>query len=270
MNKFKFCLYLVFGLILTHSLFAQFDDAPKIREIREKGFLVVGMTAKDQYPFYYKNSKGDFVGLDVDIARTVANAIDVELKINRDAQSFNNLIPLVINGTIDMASSKLSRTLTRAKKVRYTQPYIVFRQALLLNRLELARANIDEKKIKAFLKQFNASIGVIKNSSYERYAAMNFPNAAIVPMNTWDEVVQLGIDGQVFAIYRDELEIHKVMKKNPSNNLILKPVVLTDQTDPIAIAVHSEEPHFVFFLNMILENMNIEKDARKLLSLYEN
>ncbi len=254
--------------VLAIPLSAQTDQF-KVREIRERGYVVVGMTAKDQYPFYYTDSQGRFSGLDVDIAKQVAKRLEVDLVYNRDAQSFNDLIPLVLDEKIDFASSKLSRTLARAKLVLYTQPYIVFRQALLLNRLQLVKANISDSNLRSFLKTFNASVGVIKNSSYERYASLNFPKANIEGYDSWDDVVQAGKVGEVFTIYRDELEIFKIIKQDPSSNLVLKPVVLKDQLDPIAIAVHPEKHHFVFYLNRVLEDMNIDLNAQQLLEVYK-
>ena len=58
----------------------------KINEIKKRGYLTVGMTAVDQFPFYYVNDSGEIEGLDVDIAKEVAERIGVELRINRDAK----------------------------------------------------------------------------------------------------------------------------------------------------------------------------------------
>lgn len=268
-NKVK-VLLIMFVFQSIQLGFAQSGNTSIIEKIQQRGYLIVGMTASDQYPFYYINSLGKFDGLDVDIAKKVASKLEVDIQYNREARSFNGLIPLVVNRDIDFVVSKLSRTLARAKLVNYTEPYIIFRQALLLNRIKLAQAGISEHKIPTLLaNNFTGDIGVIENSSYERYAKINFPSANVISYHTWEQVVEAGITGQLFSVYRDELEILKVIKENPSSNLTLKPVVLSDQTDPIAIAVHPAEHHFLAYLNIVLDEMYIEKDIKKLLTLYK-
>ncbi len=270
MNKSLMLLFLlVIGAISAFTQTLGSISTAKIDEIKERGYLVVGMTAVDQFPFYYENSDGTMAGLDVDIAKEVANRIGVDLRISRAAQGFNDLIPLVLNREIDFASSKLSLTLARSRRVLYTDPYIVFSQALLINKVKLAKFGVKDNELKSFLKSFEENIGVIKNSSYERYANLNFPHAKIDSLNSWEDVIDAGINGEVFAIYRDELEIFKIMQSQPSSNLTLKPVILEDQIDPIAIAVHPSEFHFVFYLNRVLESMNIEQDTRRLLDEYK-
>lgn len=265
--KYKILLFITIMIYIPLTLSAK--PAESIKEIRERGYIVVAMIETEQYPFFYTDSKGNFTGLDVDIAQEVAYRLDINLVINRDAKSFNDLIPLVVDGTVDFAASKLSRTLSRSRLVMYTEPYVVFRKALLMNRIKLASAGIDNDKMDSFLKNFNASIGVIANSSYARYAKTNFPSASVLSYDSWDDVVSAGLNGEVFAIYRDELEIFKIIKANPQYNLRMKPVIIADQKDPIAIAVHPSNLHLVYYLNQVLENMNIESDAQKLLEIYK-
>ena len=151
----------------------------------------------------------------------------------------------------------------------YTKPYVIFSQALLINKIKLAKYGIKDSNLKHFLKSFKGNIGVIKNSSYERYASLNFPNTKLDLFDSWEEVIEAGVNAEVFAIYRDELEIFKIMQLRPSSNLTLKPVILEDQIDSIAIALHPSEFHFVFYLNRVLESMNIVKDTQKLLDIYK-
>jgi polar amino acid transport system substrate-binding protein len=120
---------------------AQSQYPPDIQRIKERGEFVVAMTATDQPPFYYTNSKGAFAGLDVDVATAIATSLGVKVTFNRDAKSFGDLIPIISSGKADAAISKLSRTAARAQLVAFSNPYITFRQALILNRLEPTRTS---------------------------------------------------------------------------------------------------------------------------------
>ncbi|MDR1362448.1 MAG: transporter substrate-binding domain-containing protein, partial [Spirochaetaceae bacterium] len=179
----------------------------EIGSILGRGYIVFGMTAADQKPFFYKDEQsGRLIGLDVEIAYEIANRLGVRAVFNREAVSFDDVVLKVANKEVDVALSKLSRTIKRAAMVRYTRPYIVFRQALLFNRLELAKIT-SEENLPLFAKRFTGSMAVIKNSSYIGYANTNFPNATVKTYDTWKECVDALFAGEVLAVYRDEGEI---------------------------------------------------------------
>jgi ABC-type amino acid transport substrate-binding protein len=116
------------------------DIPPEINAILKRKQLIVAITATDQTPFYFVNKKGELAGFDVDIAKSIAKELNVEPVFNREAKSFNDVVSLVASGKAELAISKLSRTLARARYVRFSKPYIVLSQGLLINRIRLARA----------------------------------------------------------------------------------------------------------------------------------
>ena len=149
----------------------------EIQDIIDRGKIVFAMTGADQKPFFYVDEQsGMMIGLDTELAYEIANQLGVKAAFNRAAGSFDEVVMKVINKEADIALSKLSRTLRRAELVRYTIPYITFRQGLLINRLELAKVTT-EKNLPEYIKNFRGRLGVIENSSYASYAAVNFPNA---------------------------------------------------------------------------------------------
>ncbi len=263
------CVLIIFVFLVPCGTSQIVAQGRKIAEVQKRGVLIVGMIEKDQYPFFFKNKKNELVGLDVDIAKRIAVLLNVSLKINRNAKSFNNLIPLILAKKIDVAISKLSRTLYRSQKVIFSNPYIVFNQALLLNRVQLAKVSSNDNEIIEILRTFSGRLGVIKNSSYERYAKVNFPYAQFVLLDTWEDVLDALGNSKVFGIYRDEMEITKYITQNPQTNLYLKPVVIKDRKDPIAIAMPAEAAHFSYFVNLVLESMDIPTGAKELLEKYK-
>jgi ABC-type amino acid transport substrate-binding protein len=263
---------LVFGLLAlilgVAPLFSQTAYPPDIQKIKDRGELIVAMTATDQPPFYYVNSKNELAGLDVDIAKYIADSLGVKVSFNREAKGFGDLIPIVAGGMADAAVSKLSRTTARAQLVSFTDPYITFRQALILNRLELAKRASTSEEVSAFIQSFSGKIGVIENSSYVNYARVNFPKATVVQYKTWDEIVNAVFSGEILAAYRDEMEIKKIIRSRPDASLKVKTVVLKDTRDDIAVAVAWENSHLLYYLNLILANMNLGLTADSLLDRY--
>jgi ABC-type amino acid transport substrate-binding protein len=232
-----------------------------IQRIIRRGTIIFAMVATDQKPFFYIDQKSqDLIGLDVEIALAIANKLGVRAEFNRQAQSFDAVVVKVAKGEADVAISKLSRTLKRAQLVRFTQPYIVFRQALLFNRLELAKFTTEEK-LPTFVRSLSGRVGVIEKSSYLGYAQSNFPGADIVQFPAWEQAVGAVVTGTVLAVYRDELEILKVNASRKDAGLLTKAVFLNDKQDPIAMAVAQDAPMLEAWLNIFLDEYLLEHAA---------
>lgn len=255
-------------LVSAALLSGQQSYPPDIQRIKDRGEFVVAMTATDQPPFYYLNAQKQLAGLDVDIATSIAASLGVTVRFNRDAKSFGDLVPIVAEGKADAAISKLSRTAARAQTVAFTDPYVTFRQALILNRLELARRASTSEDVAVFVQGFTGKIGVIADSSYVNYARVNFPSAMVVQYKTWGEIVNDVFEGKILAAYRDEMEIKKIIRSRPDASLKVKTVVLKDTRDDIAIAVAWQNTHLLYFLNLALANMNLDLSADIILDRY--
>jgi len=215
----------------------------ELKAIHERGYIVFGMAAEDQKPFKYIDSaSGELIGLDVEIAYAIANRMGVKAVFNRNATSFDGVIQLVENKEADIALSKLSLTTQRAEFVRFTHPYIILRPVLLVNRLEYAKA---KSKI---------SIGVVDNSSYMNFAGANFPKAEVKKYDNWTETVKALFEGKVTAIYRDECEILTILATKKDASILMKPIIISNKRDPIAMAVSADAPLLQEWLNVFLDD----------------
>lgn len=241
--------------------------APDIKAILDRGELTVAMTASDQPPFYYLGPDGQLMGLDATLARGIAARLGVTARFNRSAESFNEVVELIAKGGADVAISKLSRTLVRARMVRFTKPYATFRHAMLFNRLRLAQQTTEEA-LPPLLRQLKGPVGVIGQSSYEGFLGQYFPTATAVPFKTWDEAVAAVYTGQVLAVYRDELEIQKINQARQDAALTLKTVIYKDMKDYIAMAVAWDRPHLAAWLDIYLDGFPTDQRAADILRTY--
>ena len=248
---------------------AEKDIPPDMNAVLKRKQLIVAITAADQKPFYFVNKKGELAGFDIDMAKSIAKELNVEPVFNREAKSFNDVVALVASGKADLAVSKLSRTLARARYVRFSKPYIVLSQGLLINRVQLAQ-RVPEDSAKSFIRDFKGKIGVIQKSSYVNYARENFPKAQIVEYPTWDGAVAAVISGEILAAYRDELEIRKTFDSLPNSAITLKPMYFTDLTDPIAIAVGYRSEQLLGWVNTFLEMKAYNLSSKDLISQYKD
>jgi ABC-type amino acid transport substrate-binding protein len=232
----------------------------EIQSIFDRGYVAFAMTAADRKPFFYHDEEsGEFMGVDVEIGYEIANRLEVRAVFNRDAESFDGVVMKIVNKEADIALSKLSRTLRRVESVLYTDPYIVFRQALLVNRLELAKITTEDK-LPAVIKNFEWRIGVMKGTSYVDYAQANFPYAQIKTYDMWEQAIDALFSGQLLAAYRDEGEILIINATRDDTSILMKPVFINNKRDPIAMAVASDATQLREWLNVFLEDYLIQNE----------
>jgi ABC-type amino acid transport substrate-binding protein len=244
--------------------------APDIERILKRGWLIVAMPKKDNPPFYALDNKGNYWGLDVELARGFAKQLGVRIVFNREAESFDEAVKIVSEQNADLAICKLSRTFKRAMKIRYSHPYVTLHQALLINRLNFAPQVLQNPSPEEAVQKLHGKLGVIAESAYVEYAKQYFPKATIVTFDTWEQVVQAAAKGELVAAYRDELEVKKVVKVQPETALKFKTAVITDINDSLAIATAWNNPHILALINIYLEELNLSLNADKILDKYAN
>lgn len=275
-NRRRFVLFggAALGAIGAAPAFA--DDsalAPEIKKIKDRGQLIVALTSFDSPPFYYPRgqAEGDkppqLDGCDIQIARDIAKALEVEVVLNRQPSNFNKVVDSVAEGQADVGISKLSLTAKRATIVRFSQPSIVLRHALLANRIALARLAKGREVQSVLTRAFPGSIGVIADSSFADTAKALFNKASIKELNSWDSVVDAVNRGVVDIGYRDELEIKRIMLLRPELHLNVRSVLISDKRDSIALALPWRSEQLAALVNVILGQRK-KIDANQLLDEY--
>ncbi|MEM9264297.1 MAG: transporter substrate-binding domain-containing protein [Cyanobacteria bacterium P01_F01_bin.13] len=240
---------------------------PDIQRILDRGTLIVALLGTDNPPFFMDKSN-DLEGLDIKIAQGLADALGVGLEFNRSAETFNQVVDKVYQLEADIAISKLSRTLSRAQRVRFSRPYVTMRQGLLANRLQLAAQQNQGSQLIDAIRNFNGNVGVIEGSSYVGFIKQKFPKATIKEYPIWDDIVEAVISGDIQAAYRDELEVKKIVLKNPDASLRLQTIALTDTQDQIAMALPWDSRHLQDFVNQYLDTFNLDYNADAVLDEY--
>jgi ABC-type amino acid transport substrate-binding protein len=242
--------------------------APDIARIVTRGELIVAMLGVDTPPFFYEKN-GELVGLEVDLAKAMAKELGVKVRFNRSAKTFNATVDLVSKGEADMALSKISRTLSRSQFISFTQPYLTLNHALILNRVAFAQFARD-RPVTDVIRRFNGSIGVIAKSSFQDYAARYFPKAKVTEYPGWPDVLKALEKGEIMAAYRDEFEIKRILKSNPTASLTLRTVTLKDLEDTLGIAVGINDRTLLAFANEYLVQRTDKLNINKVLAALED
>lgn len=244
-----------------------FDD---ILAIQKRGKLIVAMYYQDKPPFYFVDKEGNTIGNDPEIAEAIAKAIgpDVKVEYLRTAKTFDEIIQLVHEGKADIAISKLSYTMERAKRVIYSQdPYIELYAAFMINRSAPSSLSLSG----LFSKESGYRLCAIKGSSQVRVAQELFPGVDILGAETAEETIQFLKEGKCIGSMRDNNEIRKILFDDPKLNLRYKSVILKDKKDPIFIVTDPKKPKLADFIDMLLENtQSLKLSLDEIFAKYED
>ena len=240
---------------------------PDIAAIKKANVLVVAMTKKDVPPFF-SGDEEHLHGLDVEIAQRIGVLLGVPVKFRRDAESFAEVVEQVRDGRADLAVSKLSVTGPRLQVVRFSDPYVKLKQSLIVNRLWLSQ-NSQGKETYQVIRDFNGKISFIKNSSYDTFAHINFPNATFLPEEKWEVIIDKVTRGDIAAAYRDEFEIKKISFEKPDAAISTKTIAISDSVDYIAAAVNPKSIQLLSIVNYVIKNEYNNIDTKKLMDRYK-
>jgi len=113
------------------------------------------------------------------------------------------------------------------------------------------------------IRKFKGTLGVIEKSSFLDYAQRNFPYAQIRQFPNWDQVLKAVEKGEITAAYRDEFEVKRVLKSDPTFSLTMRTVTFKDLDDTLGIAVGIQDTSLLAFVNQFLslttDKMTVDK-----------
>ena len=245
-------------------------DAPKKLEggrdlpaIKERGTLVVAMYGlEDDAPFFFVNDDGVLVGLDVDIAKDVAQAIGVKLEINRSFDDYSATAEAVAAGLADIAISDLSDTEKRREIVDFPkEPYVTARLAVLVDLKRAAEAIGEEIEGASDLNDPKIKIAFEKGSSYAEDIEDYFPKATGMPYVPGKNRLQPIMTGGAHGLLQGEISMAKDIAENPG--ILTKDggrfdlIRVTKSEDPISIAMPKNTPALKKAIQAVLDDMDV-------------
>lgn len=226
--------------------------APEMARIIARGELVVAVLNRDTVPFVYEKD-GKLIGADIEIVEQVSAELQVPIRYDRSAKTYDQIVELVATGRADLGVSKLARTLKRAQFVLFSDPYMRLEHSLLMNRLAFADVARD-KTVSQAVRSFNGTIAVLADSAWEEFARRNFKKATIVPYKSWSQAVEAVKKGDVVAAYRDAVEVRKIMQSDPALALTLRTVSFSDLESVLCVMVGPGHLVLQSFVNEVIAN----------------
>ncbi|MGD8365287.1 MAG: transporter substrate-binding domain-containing protein [Desulfobacterales bacterium] len=244
---FPVLVAIVFFACSQHNLgtYVLTSPSPVLDRIQQRGELVVG-TAAGMPPLSMTTKGGEIIGLDADLSRYLADAMEVKLRL--EPMVFKDLLPSLEAGNIDMVISGMTMTAHRNLRVAFVGPYLISGKGLLTREATLA-ATKDPDAIDLAEVRLTALAG----STSADFVRTAIPRAQFVPAQDYDEAVKMVIDGRVDAMVADQPICLISVARYPDKGLLAVVAPLT--YEPIGIALPANDALFINLVGNFLTSL---------------
>jgi len=203
-------------------------------------------------PYEYLNGQ-DIVGIDIDIARKIAEKTGYSLEIRQ--MGFDEIVPAVQNGTAGIGMAALTASETWLASVSFTIPYVVGKQAIIVP---------SESDISSPADLTGKKLGVVENTAGETYCVEQFGEAPISRFATGAEAVQALISGGVDAVVTDRAPAVELDLENTGVELL----DTLYRTDSYAIAVNKNNSSLLKLINSAIAELEASGEIQTIVSQY--
>jgi len=234
LNKIKLAQFTLFGLLAVCFSGTVLADSPVLDRVIKNEVLRVAMSG-DQPPFNAISRDKSLIGFDVDLAKAIAGAMQVEVDIIQ--MPFGELMAALESGKADMVMSGMAITPQRTQKVSFIGPYMMSGKSILIG-----AATQTKVKTGADFNNSDITLVALKNSTSQTFAERNLPNAKLTSIANYEDGVKMLMDGKADAMVADMPACKLAVLRNPDAGLAVIDPPLS--IEPIGIAVSSNDIQF--------------------------
>lgn len=238
------------------------DDTAEETEDGGLGLLTEGsltFAVSPDYPPFENLEDGEYVGLDMDLGRAIAEKLGLEcVYTNLD---FDGIVPAIAaGGQADAGLSGISITPDREEQVNFSEPYYIDNQAVAV---PSSSTDVTEDNAAEVLNTAEMTIAVQSGSTGADFAAENFPNAEQLAFPLFTDAFAAVAAGQANAVCGN-LAVVEQMLAGAYTDLH---VVLTSATgEEYAIAVNKDNAELLNAINDAIAALKEEGTIDELIS----
>jgi cystine transport system substrate-binding protein len=217
------------------------EEQDALAKLKEKGTLVIGMEGNWSPWTYHDEKTGELTGLEVDIAKLIAEGLGVE-PVFQEAP-WDALLAGVDAGRFDIICNGVGYTEERAKSYSFTTPYVYSNKVLVVAENNEEIRTVDDLKGKK-----------TANSASSTYAAIaEAKGAKVTPVDNLAETIMLVEQGRVDATINAKASIEDYLAEQPDANI--KIVEVLKEGEPVAYPVRkgAETETLLAAINDILD-----------------
>lgn len=230
------------------------NNSKDISMIKSKGYIIMG-TSADFSPFEFLKS-GKVTGIDVEIARKIADKLGVELEI-KDT-SFNSLIMELNNEEIDFIVAGFTKTEERAKSVDFSDSYFTASQKIVVKNNSSIKnpEDIHGKKV-------GVQLGTTGDSLC---SGDDFKDIQVFRYEKFTEAIIALSSGSIDCVVMDGFSANQVVKNNI--NFCVIPESLTEES--YCIGIKKGNLGLMACINKIISEMKQSGEIDKIVDSYMN
>lgn len=202
---------------------------------------------------YYEN--GEIVGVDIDIANEIANALGKKLVVKDIA--FDSIVNELKSGKADFAAAGMSITPERLKEVDFSIEYTTSRQVVIVNK---------NSKITDVKDIYDKKVAVQLGSVADLYFSEDYPQTELVRQKKYLTMAEDLKANKLDLIVMDELPAQKIIASNPELK-ILNGYVFEDS---YGIAVQKGNKELLKQINEVLQRLMNENKIEEYIINHSN
>jgi len=216
--------------------------SPVLDRIQAKKELVVG-TAASMPPLNMTTKDRQIVGMEVDLARLFADAMEVKLTLK--PMRFGDLLSALGKGQIDMVLSGMTMTPQRNLKVAFVGPYFASGKSILTK-----KENVESLDEVSKINQPDKVLVALKGSTSQMFVERLLPKAKLQLADDYDQAVAMLRDNKVMAMVADYPICVVSVHRYPDGGLatLSKPI----SYEPLGIALPASDPLLVNWVQNVL------------------
>ena len=256
MNMKKMTAVLLAGVMTMATGASCVMAEGEVEAIKAAGKVVMTTNAEFE-PFEFKDGE-EIVGIDVEIAKKIAEKLGVELEITDIA--FDSLIPSLNAGKADFIAAGMTATDERRKNVDFSDDYFNASQTIItaIDGEVKSRADLEGKIVGVQ----QGTTGDIYCTNEDGSSDISVAEVRRYPKGM-DAVSDL-LAGRVDAVVIDDFPAKKLVEKNADKIMTLDEA-MTEETYAIAVPLGSDLTEVV---NEVIKELNESGEMDKIVSAY--
>ncbi len=217
----------------------------------ESGKLTVA-TSPD-FPPFENLEDGEYVGLDMDIAKAVAEKMGLEF--NPVTLQFDSILPAIAGGgQADIAISGITVDPDRAKQVDFSDSYYIDDQSIVT----MKAGNITSENVDSELNKAGVIIAVQTGTTGETYAQEHYPNATVKGYGNANDSFAALASSQANAVITNKAVGESMITKSYTDAEVVKSIATGEE---YAIAISKDNTALTEKVNAALKEL---KDSGKI------
>ena len=220
--------------------------------VKKRGALIAGVK-NDYPPAGYIDKQGDWVGIDVDMAKYIAQKLGVKLQMQ--AVTSRTRIPMLVNSNVDLIIN-INPTRERAQTIDFTSPYFLAGTTFLVAKDSGIKSVADLAPPR--------KIGSVQGSADAPGLLAQLPNADVQYFQEFPEVFVALKQKKIDAMLTASVTLAE-FSKNDSDLVVVMPPF---KPDPWAIGVRQNDSKWRLFVEEAIMDASADGTIARLHQQY--